>query len=1858
MLRHYCYPDDGFLVFNSDCLASSSPEAKGSEAFCSFYDSQLWCTDNSIAGWLDGGVNCDEVSLEVVSKHCQDWPLVPWFSAWDLAPLIRQQGVQRGALATDQQLKLQVTSYADAVQLQLAFNPGVFNGLDFLPRMLDLHQQLLGQGPVAVSQLKLLSAAEQSQVQQWGTGEPLTPSATLDQQNLNHRLEIIASQAADQVAIIANNVEWTYSQLHQKANQLANGMLAHGVTSGDRVAIGSGATPEFVMAVLACIKIGAVYVPLDPTYPSDRLQFMVEDCAAKLVLVVDAVQSKFSSLTTGEQWSLDRTNAEWSAQSESSPKLDIPSAAGIYAVYTSGSTGQPKAAMVTRKAVENLQQWYLHTLQLTAADRTLLLSAIGFDLTQKNVLAPLLVGAGILLPESEVYDADALLQAVENYQISWINCAPSAFYPLVDLAHEQAYGPLRSLKWLVLGGEAIRAAALRDWLSSCQCELINSYGPTECTDVVIAHQVTNDNLESSAIPLGKPIPSAQISILDAEGKAVIPGVVGEIVISGLPVGLGYINREELNAQLFFEHQPLGRSYKTGDLGRFLPDGTLEYIGRKDFQVKIRGMRVELGEVEQCLRQQPEIDDALALVKADKLVAYVVSPQSETQSQLVAAWTASLEHQLPVHMVPQGIVILRQWPLTPNGKIDRRGLPEPQFHQISSGAMVAPRNEIEETLLDIWQQVLAVASISVTADLFKLGGNSIAATQIIARARNHWNISLSVRDLMVEPTIAGLANAVNRAVGRKGLPAIEPVDRQSPLPLSFVQQQLWLLDQLDPGTPAYNMPIAVKIRGSLDQSRFEKALNQVISRHETLRSNFVAVDGMPQVVIHPQRPLSLTVEDLTAQQEEIKQQIIQQQVTEQSKTGFELANDGLLRGKLLKIKGDPEPEFLFVGAMHHMVSDGWSMDLLLMEVLEFYSADTEHRSPRLPKLAVQYVDLAAWQRQWLQGEALAQHLEYWGSQLQNEGAVLDLVTDYPRPKVLTTHGAAHEAKLSVELVSQARALADETGATLFMVLVAVYQLLLAKMSGQQQINVGTPIAGREQVEAEPLIGFFINTVVISSHLDPSQSARQLLQSVRSTTFDAYAHQALPFEKIIAELKPARDPSRTPFFQAFINFLNLPKPLNVDTGLSFENFVPEQPEIHSKYDFNLYISEQADAGLSLLMVYNADLYRTETISNLMTGFSELFTQFVAQPDRALAQLSLSGLNSTPALTDVRMPLAATKAAYISPLDRFFTQAEAQPKARALVFEQGEISYGELAKQSLQLAGALTAEHGVKPGELVAIVASRSPNLIAAVLAVMKVGAVFTLIDTAYPIHRIQQMVSLAGAGLVLLTEDMETASPIAEHLSVPLLSVTDLLAGETGNPLALSTAHNIEALSYIAFTSGTSGQPKAIESHFAPVTHFVDWYANEYEINENDRFGMFSGVSHDPLLRDIFVPLAVGAELHIPNGNWLLDPVATADWIREAELTFLHLTPSVATVLCEGSLENEINSLRCIALGGEKLAKTLVEKIRVSFPQATLLNCYGATETPQIMALYQVPAALDELPAVIPVGQGIDQVQLLVVNADNQLCGQGEVGEIVIRTPYLARGYRHPQETNGFAANPFSQQPQDRVYFTGDKGRVTALGQVEVLGRLDQQIKIRGYRVEPAEIEAMLEAEPLLAAAKVVAAKDPRDEDCLVAYLVASGQGLSEHNLAEQQLAQLRTLLRAKLPEYMVPALMIEMSELPLTANGKIDLHRLPDPANHWRKKAYVAPQTPMEQEIADIWQTVMKLDQISVDDNFFEIGGHSLLAVQIVTRVKEKYQVEFSMRRLLELATIHGMAAYVENSLWLRSSQSDADVDDDLEEFEI
>ncbi len=1794
------------------------------------------------------------------ARDAMDTPLVQVVLALQTAPLERPRlpGVEVSELA--------VATGTAKFDLTLDLRPGEGGGLAgrleydadlydaaTVRRLLGGFETLLGAALATpgrtVGALPLLAPAEAHQlVAEWSGRGRMAPMA-----GWVHAL--VAAEAArrpEAVAVVAEGEAVTYGELARRSGRLARYLRRLGVRRGDLVGVCLERSPALVETLLAVLQAGGAYLPLDPAYPESRLALMLEDPATPPVVVtVSTLVPALPALSEGRggpRVLLDAHRRAIEADPAGPGGPDGPGAdpgdAGdlAFVLYTSGSTGRPKGVKISHGGVTRLLRG-VDYVDLGPEETFSHSAPVAFDASTLEIWWPLASGGRLVLHPPELPDPEGIARLYARERVTVAFLTTGLFNQVARLVRlpGAATAPLASLRHLMTGGEAASPEAMRRVLARHPgLVLTNAYGPTENTTLATVERLRAPGEVAEPVPIGRAVTHSTCYLLDRAFRPVPPGVAGELCTGGAGVAQGYLARPSLTAERFVP-DPFGgagaRLYRTGDLARCLADGRLEFLGRRDQQVKLRGFRIELGEVEAALASHPGIADAVAVVHEAgggdrRLVAYAVARADAGVPPTAQELTADLRERLPEFMVPSALVFLDALPLAPSGKVDRRALPRPEWGA-AAGKGRPPEGAAEELLAGFWRELLDVETVGAEDSFFELGGHSLLATQLVARVRAELGVELPVRRVFEAPTLAGLARWVEAATGSPagarapadGAPPLVPVAGDWPAPLSFAQERLWFVQRLDPATPAFHMPVTLRLRGTVRPEVLASALAAVIRRHDVLRTTFRELDGAVVQVVTPRLRAQLPLVDLTGLPAAVRATEEEAVVAREVRRPFDLARGPLFRLRLLQLEPD---EYLLVGVLHHIVSDGWSIGVLLREMGQAWRDLEMGRQPRLPALPLQYRDVAVWQRRWLQGAALEGQLAYWRRALEGAPRVLDLPTDRPRPPVQTLAGASLHHALDPELTRRLRQLANERGASLFMVLLAGFGALLGRLAGQEELLVGSPIAGRTRPEMEGLVGCFLNTLVLRVDLTGAPSFDDLVARVRETALEAYAHQELPFERLLAELQPERDLSRTPLFQVFFNMLALP---------AAEIDVPEvtvaaggSVEVGSKFDLTLYLDDGGE-GVRLDLVYNPDLFDRPRMEELLAQYETLLARASAAPEEPLEHHSLATTRAREVLPDPRAPL--DDAWHGSVHERFARYAREAPERVAVAGSGVCWSYGELAARTARLAAALAAG-GVARGDVVAIWGQRSPALPRAVLAALRAGGAFTILDPAYPAARLARILERAAPRAFVEIPGV----PVPEEVGAALdrLGVACRLRPEAGGPdrgedLAppqAGSAVGPDDLAYVAFTSGSTGEPKGVLGRHGPLSHFLPWQVAELRLGPDERYSLLSGLAHDPLQRDLFTSLATGGTLCVPDPWVVQAPGRLAGWMARERVSVTHLTPALGQVLTE-SAQDELPALRWALLVGDALTGVDVARIRKLAPAVRCINMFGSTETQRAVAWHRA----EEMPGrgVLPLGRGIPGVQLLVLAGPARLAGIGEVGELAIRSPHLAAGYlADPELTRErFVPNPFATDPDhpaDRVYRTGDLGRYRPDGEVEFLGRRDGQVKIRGFRVELGEIEAALRSLPGVREAVVLAWGEGRDR-WLAAYVVPKA---AAGELAPEAL---RAGLRLELPEPLVPVTYTVLDALPLTPNRKVDRRALPEPERRLARsgEGFAAPRTRLEEQVAAIWREVLDLERVGVEESFFDLGGHSLLLVRLHGRLMEAFGRDLPLVELFRHPTVRAQA---------------------------
>ena len=1812
------------------------------------------------------------------------------FSLREASPVLSIDGLRTESIAVPistaaADLSLHVAEDGDALRATFEYSSDLFSE-ETVARFASAFAALLGgalEDPSrAVGALPWMDADEAEAAVARGVGE----TAELPASPIHRLFEEHAAARPDAPALVGDGARLTYAQANARANRIARRLRELGVGVEATVGVSLERSPQLAVALLAVLKAGAAYVPLDPVYPPERLALMRRDAGVSVVIVGDGDRGDWGDGVRVLSLAAERAGID-ALPADDLAEVDVSPDNLAYVVYTSGSTGTPKGVAVPHRAVVRLVRGQSYA-RFAADEVFLQLAPAAFDASTFEVWGALLSGAALAVHPSRPPEPAELGEFVARHGVTQLWLTAGLFNQVVDAG---APG-LRGVRRLLAGGDVLSSAHVRRALELLpETAIVDGYGPTEATTFAATHPVAREDADAGVIPIGRPLANTRAYVLDARMRPVPDGVPGELYLGGDGLARGYLGAPATTAERFVP-DPFAagaRLYRTGDLARWRcesakvrkcesegiaggSDATLafsrsrafalEFLGRADRQLKVRGFRIEPGEVEAALAAHPSVRaavvDARGQGAARRLVAWVVPTDASAEARENGAVSASapsqrahalthprtvvsaaelrehLSRTLPEHMVPSAFVAVDALPLTPNGKVDRAALPAPQA---ADSGPARPLTPTEEMIAGIWAELLGAQRVGPDDGFFDLGGHSLPASQVVARIRGAFGVELPLRALFESPRLAELAARVD-ALARAGAGAgaqdpIVPIPRGGDLPVSFAQERMWFLQQLDPASALYNLATPLRLRGRLDVTALARALTEIVRRHEPLRTVFAAVDGQPVQRVRAPSRVSLPVVDLARHPDPAAE--VRRRANDDAATPFDLERGPLYRFSLLRVAAD---EHVLLMNVHHAVTDGWSLSLLTRELVALYEAFRAGRPSPLPELEVQYADFVAWQRRWLTDERVRQQVAYWTAQLAGAPPALELPTDRPRAAVQRHRGGMEPLRLSEELLYDLHELAARHGATLAMAVLAAFQLVLGRLAGQSDVVIGTPIAGRTRLETEPMLGLFLNTLAIRTKLAGGDTFAGLLAHVREAMFGAYAHQDVPFERLLEELNPERSLSRTPVFQVMFNMLNLEgaAPAGATAGrseLAIE-FVTQELELGSKFDLTLYV-QVLPTGLQLHAMYDADLFDRGRIAEMLRQVGAVLRQAAADPARRLDAISLRTEDAAPLLPDPTLPLPARWEGTVH--DAVAARAAAAPDAVAVVDRVGRWTYGDVEAAGNRVARVLM-EKGIGKGDVVAVWAHRDAWLPAAMLGIAKVGAAWTILDPAYPAARLAErlaaaepraLIALAAAGA--LPDEVRRE---ASHLALATLTLGDaahpdaaLLASTPSDAVRVQVG--VDDLAYLAFTSGTTGAPKAVAGAHGPLSHFFAWYADELRPRAGDRFSMLSGLSHDPLLRDVFAPLTAGATLCIPDPERMAAPGWLGTWFAEQGITIAHLTPAIGQLLATAA-GARLDSLRLAAFGGDVLSAHDVARLRELAPATEVVNFYGATETPQAVAFHRVPREMDE--GRVPVGRGIDGVQLLVMGPGGALAGVGELGEIAVRTPYLAAGYANDAALTAerFRANPFTGDAADRVYLTGDLGRYRPDGAVEIAGRADRQVQVRGFRVEPGEVEAAIATHPAVGEAAVVARDAADGGRRLVAYVVT-------HTHVDDLDAELRPHLQGRLPEFMVPSAFVPLQALPLTANGKLDERALPDPGPASAAAAYLPPRTAAEQVLAEIWGEVLKTERVGVHDNFFALGGHSLLATQVLSRVEQAFEVKLPVRAIFEHPTVAALAAELEAS---------------------
>nr|WP_043274198.1 non-ribosomal peptide synthetase [Pseudomonas sp. CHM02] len=1710
-------------------------------------------------------------------------------------------------------LDLDVQEGADGLWASLGYATDLFEA-STIERMARHWQNLL-QAMVAdqqqpISQLNLLGQDEQQHILQlWNQ----TDAGFSAERLVHERVADRARETPDAVAVKFDAQTLTYGELDRQANRLAHALIARGVGPEVRVAIAMPRSAEIMVAFLAVMKAGGVYVPLDIEYPRDRLLYMMQDSRAQLLLTHTSALQQLPIPDGLDSLAIDRTE-EWAGYSDTAPDVKLDGDNLAYVIYTSGSTGMPKGVAVSHGPLVAHIVATGERYETSPADCELHFMSFAFDGSHEGWMHPLINGASVLIRDDSLWLPEYTYQQMHRHNVTMAVFPPVYLQQLAEHAERDGNPP--KVRVYCFGGDAVAQASYDlAWRALKPTYLFNGYGPTETVVTPLLWKARKgDPCGAVYAPIGTLLGNRSGYVLDSQLNLQPIGVAGELYLGGEGVARGYLERPALTAERFVPDpfgKPGSRVYRSGDLTRGRPDGVVDYLGRVDHQVKIRGFRIELGEIEARLRELDNVGETVVIAQdsptGKQLVAYVVPADGPLANETGFRETLrrALKINLPDYMVPAHFMFLAQMPLTPNGKLDRKGLPQPDTAQ-SQGVWVEPVTPLQRQVAAIWAQVLGAERIGLNDHFFELGGHSLLAMQVISRVRQLLAREVALRTLFEQPQLEGFVLAL-QATDQRSAPPMLAVGRDQPLALSFAQERQWFLWQLDPHSAAYHIPSVLRLNGRLDQRALQRSFDALVARHESLRTQVYQDGERAFQRVRPATTLEIARADADGAN-------LQQQVEAEIARPFDLQAGPLLRVTLLRLADD---EHVLVLVQHHIVSDGWSMQVMVDELVQLYAANSQGQTLQLPELALQYADYAHWQRQWMATGERERQLAYWRQLLGGEQPMLELPTAHARPAVQSYRGASLQLELPEALSAGLNALAQREGVTLFMVLLASFQSLLYRYSGQQDIRIGVPVANRNRIEVERLVGFFVNTQVLKADIDGQISVGQLLQQVKRRSLDAQSHQDLPFEQLVEALQPERSLSHNPLFQVMFNHQS-------DAGLmtpgqSLPDLRVEGLDWGSQTaQFDLSLDTQASAdGIHATLTYATDLFEPAALKRMLAHWQNLLQGMLKDPQQRVSQLPLLDPSEQQVLVDQWN--ATTRDYPRQPVHHLIEAQVAQtPDAPALVFGAQRLSYAELNRRANQLAHRLI-HAGVGPDVLVGLVVERSIEMVVGLLAVLKAGGAYVPMDPDYPRERLAYMLEDSGVKLLLTQSHLLEQLPIAQGVECLVLGESTFERYPDTNPGIVLDGEN---LAYVIYTSGSTGQPKGAGNRHSALVNRLCWMQEAYALTASDTVLQKTPFSFDVSVWEFFWPLMTGARLVVAAPGDHRDPARMVALINAEQVTTLHFVPSMLQAFLQDAAVSSCHCLRRIVCSGEALPADAQQQVFSKLPAAGLYNLYGPTEAAIDVTHW---TCVEEGRDTVPIGQPIANLQTYVLDAQLQAVAVGVAGELYLGGIGLARGYhRRPGLTaERFIASPF--EPGARLYRTGDRVRQRVDGVIEYLGRLDHQVKLRGLRIELGEIEArILETDDVQEASVQVV-----DGRHLVGYLVLQAPG---DNWREPLSAH----LAAHLPDYMVPAQWVLLEQMPLSPNGKLDRKALPKPDAGQHTQAFRAPQTELEQCLATIWGEVLDVERVGLADNFFELGGHSLLVLMLRERIRKATGRSLSVSQLMLNPTVAGQVSCLGN----------------------
>ena len=1600
-----------------------------------------------------------------------------------------------------------------------------------------------------------------------------------------------AERTPEHTALVCGGRELSYKELNARSNRLARTLRNMGVKRDAIVGIMVSRSMEMITGILGILKAGGAYLPLDPEYPEARIEYMLEDSGAGILLsqkqLIENINYKGKILNMEEQ--------SWYSEEDSNlEKINEPRDMA-YVIYTSGSTGKPKGVVLEHGSVCNFIKGMTDRIEFTGDKSILNITTISFDIFVLETILPLTRGMRIVIAnEDQQRDSGELSKIILKRKIDILQATPSRMQLL--LKDENSRRSLDNLSEIIIGGEAFPQHMLEELKELTSARIYNVYGPTETT----VWSTLKELSRGQAVNIGKPIANTQIYILNSNNKMQAAGIAGELCIAGDGLARGYLNREELTCEKFVPdpfHQGK-RMYRSGDLARWLPDGDIEYIGRMDQQVKIRGYRIELGEIENLLLKYPSIKESAVTANTDDsggqyLCAYITA-EGEMEVSHIREY---LKQILPDYIVPSYFVQLEKLPFTPNGKLDRKALPKPEYGCKNRRQYEAPETELEKKLAGIWQSVFNIEKIGMNDNFFELGGHSLKAAAMAAQIHKSLNVEINVKEIFQKQTVKELSKYI-MSRDQSVFLNIEPVEEKEYYPLPSAQKRLFMLNLLEDTGVAYNMPAAMVIKGDLDILRLEAVFRLLIERQQIFRTSFKLVDGEPVQRVH--KDIDFKICRLECKEGD-EQKKIQDFIRP-----FDMGKAPLLRVGLIKIH---DRKHILLHDMHHIISDGTTMGIIIKEFISIYN------SKQLPELRIQYRDYSVWQNELLKSDRMKKQKEYWLDTLTGEMPVLNMPADYPRPSVQSFAGNSVRFHISREITEALARLAANTGTTLYMVLLAAYNILLSRYTGQEDIIVGSPVSVRNHPDIENMAGMFVNTLAIRNYPEGCKSFTDFLTEVKENAINAYENQDYPYEELIENLDIKRDLSRNPLFDTMFILQNTNTGEFAVEGLVFEPL--ELDGTAAKFDITLSAAEYA-SQIHLDFEYCTSLFKAETIERLAGHFINILEEIIKNPEIQLSQIEVLSRQER---DQILLDFNNTKADYPGEktiVRLFEEQAQRTPERTALVCGDKELSYRELNARSNRLARTLR-NMGVKRDAIVGIMVSRSMEMIAGILGILKAGGAYLPLDPEYPRARIEYMLEDSSAGILLSQKHL--TGNINYKGKILNMEEQNLYSEEDSN---LEKINDSRDMAYVIYTSGSTGKPKGVVLEHGSVCNFIKGMTDRIEFTGDKSILNITTISFDIFVSETILPLTRGLRIVIANEDQQRDSRELSELILKNKIDILQTTPSrLQLLLKDENGKRSLGNLSEIIIGGEAFPTHMLEELK-ELTSARIYNAYGPTETTVWSTLKELSRGQS-----VNIGKPIANTQIYILNSNNKMQPVGIAGELCIAGDGLARGYLNREELTGekFVPDPFHQGK--RMYRSGDLARWLPDGDIEYIGRMDQQVKIRGYRIELGEIENLLLKYPSIKEAAVTANTDDRGGQYLCAYMTADG---------EMAVSHIREYLKQTLPDYMIPSYFVQLEKLPFTPNGKLDRKALPELAtDNGHRGEYAAPENMTQDKIIHIWKKILNIQQVGVDDNFLELGGNSLKAIELVGQIYREFNIHIPVKEVFKTLTVRELSRCIKNS---------------------